>query len=170
VTTLAAPRTALEPLFEAHRQRAQREAEDLLRAAEDEGREALEEARRQVESAVETAREQGRAEGADLAAAELAAVRRTARARLLSAQAAVHAEVGRAARQAVAEVLDRPGQRRRLETVLRTRLGSPAVVRPTSDGGLEAVSEDGRTICASVAVLADSAVDELDLGELWSPP
>jgi vacuolar-type H+-ATPase subunit E/Vma4 len=168
VTTLAAPRAALEPLVEELLRRARHEAAGLVQEAEDEGRAARESARRQVEEEVRTATERGRAEGDALAEAELAGARRRSRARLLAAQAATHEEVGAAARRVVSEVLDRPGRRRRLEDLLRARLGESATVRPTADGGLEAVSDDGRSISASVAALAESAVDQLDLGELWT--
>jgi hypothetical protein len=76
--------------------------------------------------------------------------------------------VGAAARRTVSEVLDRPGRRSRLEALLRSRLGGSVTIRSTADGGLEAVSDDGQTISASVAALADSAVDQLALGELWT--
>jgi vacuolar-type H+-ATPase subunit E/Vma4 len=168
VTTLAGSRTALEPLVEALLHRARLEAAELVLAAEDDGREAREAARRQVEATVRTAVERGRSEGEAVAAAELAGARRRSRARLLAAQSATHAEVGEAARQVVSEVLDRPGRREQLEAVLRSRLGGTATIHPTADGGLEAVSDDGRSISASVATLAASALDQLDLGEMWT--
>ncbi len=168
MTTLTAPRSALEPWVEELLRRARLEAASLVQGAEDEGRAALEAGRRQVEEAVRTAAERGWAEGETLAAAELARARRRSRARLLAAQAATHQEVGAAARRTVSEVLDRPGRRSRLEALLRSRLGGSVTIRPTADGGLEAVSDDGQTISASVAALADSAVDQLALGELWT--
>ena len=168
MTTLTAPRSALTPLADELERRARREAAELVRAAQDDGREARAAARRQVDEAVRAAAERGRAEGDTLAAAELARARRRARTRLLTTQASIHEEVGEVARRVVAEVLDRPGRRQRLEILLRGRLGESATVRPTADGGLEAVSQDGRTISASVAALAASALDQLDLGELWT--
>lgn len=168
MTALATSRSALAPLVESLVQRARLEAADLVRAAQDEGREARAEARRQVEEAVRAAAERGRAEGEELVAAELARARRRSRAQLLAAQAECHEEVAEAARQVVLEVLGLPGRRNRLEALLRSLVGGSATIRPTADGGLEAVSDDGRTIRASVAALAAGAVDTLDLGELWT--
>ena len=121
-----------------------------------------------IDATVIAAAEQGRAEGADLVAADLAAARRRGRTTLLQAQAALHAQVREAAGQAVRELLDRPGNRDRLEAVLRDALGGPAQVRATADGGLQAVAADGRVLDASVDVLARRAVDGLDLEALWT--
>lgn len=140
----------------------------MEREAQEAADDALTTTRRQVESIVMEATERGRTEGEDLAATELVKARRRARAQLLAAQAQCHDEVVRAAREAVGEVLDRTGRRARLESLLRSRLGGTVTIVPTVDGGLEAVAEDGRTIVASVAALADGALEQVDLEPLWS--
>ena len=160
--------SALEPLVGALLRRATHEAAELVWTAEHEGTTSVAEVRRRIDATVLAAAEQGRAEGADLVAADLAAARRRGRTTLLQAQAALHAQVREAAGQAVRDLLDRPGNRDRLEAVLRDALGGPAQVRATADGGLQAVTADGRVLDASVDALAHQAVDGLDLEALWT--
>ena len=164
MTTVTVPRSALEPLVEELLRRAHLEADELVRAAQEEGRAAREAARRQVEDTVRTAAERGRAEGDTLAAAELARARRRSRARLLTAQATAHEEVGGAARRVVSEVLDRPGRRQLLEALLRSRLGESATVRSTADGGLEAVGGPRRAHAPSLGARGPSAPGPLGQG------
>jgi vacuolar-type H+-ATPase subunit E/Vma4 len=159
----------LEPLRAALVERATREADELVRAAEAQGRASLSEARREVDAAIETAREQGRTEGRELLAAELFAARRRGRARLLAEQRGVYDEIREAARHTVLGVLDEAGNRRRLAALLTARLGGAAEVHTTPDGGLAAVSPEGRTVDGSVGALADLAMGQLDLARLWSP-
>jgi hypothetical protein len=165
---LDASTRALEPLAAALLRRAGEQASQLVGAAEQEGVAAIGDTRRAVDATVQAAAEQGRAEGSERVASDLAAARRRGRARLLQAQSAAQEEVRRAARKAVRELLDAPGNRDRLAAVLRDALGDAAQVRPTPDGGLQAVSGDGRALDASVAALAGRAVDELDLEALWT--
>jgi hypothetical protein len=170
MTTTVAPATAagLGPLVADLLDGARADSSELVRAAEAEGRDALRDAGAQVEAALVLARGQGAAEGAAQAAAELAGARRQARARILAAQADLYQEVRRAARDGVRALLEEDGNRRKLGLVLRARLGARCRLADTADGGLLGVAEDGRTIDASVASLADAAVEQLDLGELWT--
>src|SRR5690349_19263640 len=108
MTTVTGPRpaldasaAALEPLVAALLRRAGEQAAELVRAAEQEGAAAVADTRRTVDAAVRAAADQGRAEGSERVAADLAAARRRGRARLLQAQSAAREEVRRAARQAV---------------------------------------------------------------------
>jgi vacuolar-type H+-ATPase subunit E/Vma4 len=168
MTAVAVRQEGLEPLRTALLERASREAEELVGAAEAEGRRAITTAQRQVEDLVETARELGHTEGTDLRALELAAARRRGRARTLATQRDLYEEIRQAARHTVLEIVGQDRSRRRLAAVLRARLGGSAAVHDTPDGGLMAVAEDGRTIDASVGSLADAALERLDLGQLWT--
>jgi hypothetical protein len=158
----------LAPLQAALVARSRAQADALVDAAQAEGEAALGDAQAHVHALLSEARRQGEADGADVLAAERAAARRAARTALLAAQRAVYDDLVRQARHTVIEVLDRPGSRERLEAGLRRRLGGVADVTETPDGGLLARTADGRTIDASVAALADSAVGGLDLEDLWS--
>ena len=168
MTTTEAPTTGLEPVRAALLRRSRDAAAVLVKAAEDEGRIAVADAERQAAAVVEAARQLGLTEGADLLAADLAAARRRARARVLAEQRGLFEEVRRQARHTVLEVVNRPGNRARLTERLRATLGDTAVVEDTADGGLSAHTPDGRSVDASIGALADSALDQLDMGALWT--
>lgn len=158
----------LAPLQAALVTRARAEAGAMVSAAEAEGQAALATAQAQADTLLADARRQGEADGADVLAAERAAARRAARSGLLAAQRGVYDELVRQARHTVRTLLDQPGNRSRLESALRRRLGDSVEVVGAPDGGLLARAADGRTIDASVAAVADSALDTVDLEELWT--
>src|SRR5690349_14670352 len=85
--------SALDPLVGALLRRATQEAAELVRTAEHEGATSVAEVHRRIDATVLAAAEQGRAEGAEVVAADLAAARRRGRTTLLQAQAVLHAHV-----------------------------------------------------------------------------
>jgi hypothetical protein len=140
----------------------------MVSAAQAEGHAALASAQAQADALLADARRQGQADGADVLAAERAAARRAARSGLLATQRGVYDDLVRQARHTIRTLLDQPGSRSRLESAMRRRLGDPVEVVEAPDGGLRARAADGRTIDASVAALADSALGTLDLEGLWT--
>ena len=161
-------RLALEPLREALLANARAEADRLRRGAEEAGRQAVAAAEEEVAAMLARARAQGEEDGAELRRADQARVRSAARAGLLADRRAMYDELRRRARTVVRELLREPGERELLAEALRHGLGGRATVSDTDDGGLRARAPDGRTIDASVGVLVDRALAELDLEQLWA--
>ena len=71
-------------------------------------------------------------------------------------------------RAAVRELLSDPERYQRLAATVRSELGQDATVRDHADGGLVAEAPDGRRIDASVDVLVERALKNLELEQLWS--
>lgn len=165
--TIREQESALEPLREALLANARTEAGQLLRAAEESGRQEISAAEDEVATLLARARAQGEADGAALRRVDEAAARSAARARLLAAQLAAYEELRRRSREAVRALLREPGIRDRLAGALRQTLGD-ADVSDTDDGGLFARAPDGRSVDASVAALVDAALADLDLEQLWT--
>ena len=168
MTTSAPAPPGLAPLVADLLDRARRDASQLESAAEAEGRAVLADTQLTVETQLHAARQRGAAEGAAQVAAQVSAARRRARARVLAAQSELYGDIRQAARDAVRALLEEDGNMGRLAALLRARLGGSAELTATLDGGLLATAPDGRTVDASVTSLADSAVEQLDLGELWT--
>lgn len=160
---------ALAPLIDALLARAHAEADQLRAAAEAVGRQSLAEARDDVAALLAMARARGEADGAARLAAEQARSRGATRTRLLEAQQAIYEQLRHNAGQTVRELLQAPGNRRRLADALVHRLGGRATVSDTDDGGLLAQTPDGRSVDASIVALVDGALADLDLEQVWTP-
>jgi vacuolar-type H+-ATPase subunit H len=145
------------------------QADALVETARADGDAAVTRARDHVGALLSEARRQGEADGSDVLAAERTQARRATRGARFGAERAVYDELLELARHTVADLLDRPGNRDRLAAALRSRLGGDAQVTESRDGGLLARAREGRTIDASAAALAASAVGALDLEPLWAP-
>lgn len=164
------PHGALEPLVSDLLERARADARTRESAAVADGQAEVDDARRELETALEQARSQGATEGRSRAADELAAARRSARTRILAAQAQIYQEARLVAGEAVGQLLASEGRRDLLRATLRRHLGQSAEIRDTPDGGLVGRGQDGRAIDASAASLADGALAGLDVGRLWAQP
>jgi len=161
--------TAIQPLRQALLARAGAEADRVRASAEADGEHAVATARGQADALLSAARAKGEADGAEALAAEQAAARRSARAALLAAQRAAYEELRSGAVRAVRELLREPGNRSLLSAAAQRGLGGFASVSDTDDGGLFAQAPDGRSIDASIGMLVDSALADLDLEPLWTP-
>lgn len=162
--------SALDPLRRALLANARAEADQVLRTAKEAGRQSVSAAQDDVAEQLARARAQGEADGAALLRADEAAARSAARSALLAAQRTAYDELEQRSREAVRALLREPGNRQRLASALRARLGEVAEVSDTDDGGLLARAPDGRTLDASVAALVDTALADLDLEQLWTAP
>ncbi len=160
---------ATAPLRSALVDAARREAESLVRSAVTEGDRALATASARAEELRTRARAEGEADGDALAAADRAAAARRARATVLAARTQAYDDLRVAAEEAVRVLLADPTARDSLARVLRARLGAEAVVEATGDGGLSAVTSDGRRVDGSVRALVGAVLPTLDLEAWWSP-
>jgi hypothetical protein len=158
----------LQPLRDALLDRAQAQADLLRQQAESDGRKAIAAARREVASLLGAARTQGETEGEEQRAAEEAAARRARRTALLGGQRTAYHLLCARAGQAVRALVQEPTNRKLLADLLRYELGGRALVTDTDDGGLTALAPDGRRIEASVGVLVDRALRDLDVEPLWT--
>lgn len=159
---------ALEPLRVALIARANAEADRVRAAAEADGQRLIAKANDEVATLLSSARAEGEAEAAALLADEAARARQAARSIVLGAQRAAYDELRRRACAAVHALLEDPAMRGRLAAVLRSQLGEDAVIHAQPDGGLQAITSNGRSIDASIGALVSSAVTEMDLGRLWA--
>lgn len=159
---------ALEPLRAALIAQARAEAQRLRGEAEADGRRVVVEAQRQAAQILAEAHTQGEADAAELITAERGKSRRAARAVVLAAQRAAYDDVQHKARAAVRALLAEPAGRERLEAAARARLGETAEVHALADGGLVAHTADGRRIEASVQLLVETALADLNLEQLWA--
>ncbi len=162
----------LAPLLAALRERADRDAADLLAAADAEAEATVAHARAEADALLADARDRGEADAADLLAAEQARAQRDARAVVLRAQEEVYEQARDAARDAVSALREDPGYPKLLAT-LRARvereLGPQATVVELPRGGIEATLDDRRLEFA-LDGLADDLLDRSggDLAELWA--
>ena len=155
----------------------------LRRATEQAGR-ILADARREAdaiisqgclsaERAVSRAREAGRREAAELAAAERSRGRGEARSVLQGARREIHEEFRSRVRLAIGGLRDEPGYDQLLERLTgmaRQAAGPDAVLTASAAGGVVARSADVLVDC-SLSRLADLAVEALavDVQALWVP-
>jgi len=163
---------ALGPVREALLAAAGAEAERVVRAARDEAAHTVAEASAQAHGVVE----QGRREGADDAAAALAAERsrthRQARALVLDAQRAAYDDLRAAVQQQAMALADDPAWphlRNRLVAHARRLLGSDAELADVP-GGVRAAS-GSRTVDLTVSSLAEAELVALgpEVEKLWEP-
>jgi len=160
---------SLEPLQQALLRRANATAEDTRAEAQRQASAAIDRARQDAAATLSRARTDGEADAAQRRAEDEGRARRTARGIVLAAQRAVYDELRTQARAAAGELLADPDQHRRLVTLLRTLLGPGAVVRDHPMGGVIGEAPDGRRIDASVDMLVERALTDLDLEPLWAP-
>jgi F0F1-type ATP synthase membrane subunit b/b' len=163
------PGLGLAPLRAALLARARDAADELVAAAEHQRASALSDAQREVDELLSRARDQGRADGEELLASERAAGRASDQARLLAAQRSVYESLRSRIAHEVRDLLARPGAHDRLVAALVDRLGEDVAVIDSPDGGVVARTPDGRSIDASVAALVDSSLADQDLTPLWTP-
>jgi vacuolar-type H+-ATPase subunit E/Vma4 len=159
---------ALEPLRAALMSRARAEADQVRADAEADGRQLLTAAREEAEALLAKARTQGEMDAGAIFASEMDRARRSARGVVLAEQRASYNELRPRALRAVRGLVADPARRARLTTLLRGQLGEQAAIREHPDGGIVAVTPDGRSVDASIEKLVDIAVADLDLEGLWA--
>ena len=159
---------ALEPLRAALIRCAREAADDLRADAERHARATVETAEQQAAARLAQVRSEGQAVAAQLEAQERGRSHQAARGVVLAAQRAVYDDVRLRTRAAVRELLSDPERYQRLAATVRRELGQDATVRDHPDGGLVAEAPDGRRIDASVDVLVERALKNLELEQLWS--
>ena len=168
MTDVVAHGAALEPLRASLTARANREAEAMRAAADEDGRRAVAAAREQAAAVLAEARARGAADAAALLADERARARRAARSVVLDAQRAAYHELREQAHQSVRRLLDDPRWRKRLITAIGRELGGSAVIREHPAGGVIAEASDGRSVDASADALVEGVLANLDLEQLWA--
>jgi vacuolar-type H+-ATPase subunit E/Vma4 len=151
----------LAPLRAALLERARADAAAELAAADADAERAVEEARTQAEALVRQAREQGRADAAEVVALERARAQRLAREVVLGARAAAVERLRDEARAAV-RCLGTDADYPRLRAALAERAGrelGPGAVTTESDGGGVVAVRGSRTLSYTLDGLADLLVD-----------
>lgn len=164
---------ALDPVRTALLAAARADAADVVRHAESQRRELIEQARRTAAELVADARAAGEAAAQATVAARLAQSRRAARRSVLSAQRELYDELRdrcRAAASALAGTAEYDGLRRQLIEKARGQLGPETVVQDSPDGGIVASAGKER-VDLSLPALADSALNASgpEVAELWAP-
>jgi vacuolar-type H+-ATPase subunit E/Vma4 len=164
---------ALGPVHAHMLRRAAEQAGRILADARHEADAIISQGRLSAERAVSQAREAGRSEAAELAAAERSRGRSDARSVLLGARREMHEELRSRVRAAVGGLRDEPGYDQLLERLTgmaRQAAGADAVLTAPAAGGVVARSADVLVDC-SLPRLADLAVEALavDVQALWTP-
>ncbi len=164
---------ALAPVRAHMLRRASDQADQILSDARHEAAAILSRARLSAERAVAQAQDEGRREGAKLAAEVRSRARDDAMSPLLIAQCEMHEELRRTVRAAVAGLREQPGYDQllaRITELARQAAGPDAVVTESPAGGVVARA-DGVLVDCSLPRLADRALEELagDIRALWAP-
>ncbi|GAA1599235.1 MULTISPECIES: V-type ATP synthase subunit E family protein [Kribbella] len=152
---------------------ARADAAVVLRDAESQRDELLEQARRTAEQIVADARAEGEADATASVAIRLAQSRREARRSALSAQRELYEELChrcRAAASALATTPEYEGLRRQLIEEARRQLGPETVIAESPAGGIVA-SAGAERVDLSLPTLADRALDRSapEVAGLWTP-
>jgi vacuolar-type H+-ATPase subunit E/Vma4 len=164
---------ALGPVRAHMLRRATEQADRILADARHEADAITSQGGLRAERAVSQAREAGRREAAELAAAERSRGRSDARSVLLGGRREMHEEFRSRVRAVVGGLRDQPGYDQlleRLTAMARQAAGPDAVLSAPSAGGVVARSADVLVDC-SLPRLADLAVEALavDVQALWTP-
>jgi vacuolar-type H+-ATPase subunit E/Vma4 len=175
VTSATGPGTGhpLEPLANALRERANRDAAEGLAQAEEQAAAILAEARARADEVLEQARAAGERDAAALLAGERARAEREARAVLLAAQQDAYLAARAAVRAAVRGLRDDPAYPALLDALrdrARQELGPGASIAELPGGGIEARC-GSRRVEYGLDGLADDLLERVggDLSELWEP-
>jgi len=169
-TDIADPLAALQSAL---LERARRDADAAVAAADADAAEVLAKARAEADALLADARARGTADGAAALAGERSRAEREARSVLLAAQRTAHDQARQAARDAVTELRHDPTYPTLLDALAaraRRELDPAAAVTELPGGGLVAEA-DGRRIEYSLADLADDIMDGLadEVDGLWAP-
>ena len=172
-TTALGPGHPLEPLVRALRERADRDAAELLARADADAAATLADARARADEVLAKARDAGQRDAATLLAAERSRAEREARAVLLAAQQGAYEDARAAVRAAVCRLRDDPAYPLLVDALrdrARRELGPGATTAELPGGGIEARA-GGRRVEYSLEGLADDLLEQVggDLAELWAP-
>lgn len=167
---LADPLTVLESVL---LDRARRDADAALAAADMEADAVRRKAHAEADAMLDDARAKGAADGAAVLSRARSRAELEARSVLLASQQAAYDRVRLAARDAVAELRHHPVYPALLDALrvrARRDLGPTAVATELPGGGLVA-EVDGRRIEYSLAELADDVMDRMadEVDRLWTP-
>jgi vacuolar-type H+-ATPase subunit E/Vma4 len=159
----------LEPLRQALLRRADAAADATRAAARRAAADAVDAAQRDAAATLARARAAGDADAAQLQDEDRRRSSRAARGIVLAAQRAMYDELHERARAALRELLADPDRHRQLVAMVALQLGPHATVQAHPAGGVVGETSDGRRVDASVDVLVERALADLDLEPLWAP-